>query len=416
MHVKTLGNVAQQVAPWLILALICAIPVSSSLRSVLFIASLVTIVLDPNNFNALKELPNNRLFWASLSMFFLACLGCLWGDAQISEKMIVVDKYVKFLFFPLLILGFQQPQLRHRGLHAYLVTMLIVTLISTAEWIGILDRYQDDPGHVFHNHIITGIMISYAAYIASWYAWITPGRRRFVYLVLVFLFTVQTFFITSGRTAYVTYIALMGVLFLQILPFKRAFVAVCTALILLGGVYYKSTVMQKALYDVVKDVRDYQVNQKDTHIGYRIQFHKFSHMLFLRHLYRGNGTAGFMHAFAHEKPVPSWDRRLMEPHSEYWLILSEFGLLGILIFSYFLYALLRAIWALNEMRILALGLLVAFALGCMTDSLFLYSSTGVFFMTMVALCLGEQRCARVSSTSESLVDFDITSRHMLRGE
>ena len=80
----------------------------------------------------------------------------------------------------------------------------------------------------------------------------------------------------------------------------------------------------------------------------------------------------------------------MEPHSQYWLIASEFGLLGCISFVFFLGCLIGASLRLKTLKPLAFAVLLPFIAGCWSDSLLFYSGTGYFFILFMALCLGEQ--------------------------
>lgn len=139
----------------------------------------------------------------------------------------------------------------------------------------------------------------------------------------------------------------------------------------------------------VKAELDYYHAYKDTSVGYRLQFHNFAKQLFKQHPLFGNGTAGFTYSFKLHKPVPSWDRRLLEPHSQYWLIAVEFGVAGILLFGAFYLSLISVANRLKEYRFTALALLLVFAVGNISDSLLFYSGSGYFFIAFMALCLGE---------------------------
>ena len=94
-----------------------------------------------------------------------------------------------------------------------------------------------------------------------------------------------------------------------------------------------------------------------------------------------------------ERPVDFsiWKTKtLLEPHSQYWLIAAEFGLLGIAALSYFFFSLLQASWRLHKMKFMACAMLVPFAIGNLSDSLLFYSGSGYFFILFMAMFLGEE--------------------------
>lgn len=385
---------------FLIMGLVIAIPINPSFRSIFLVASLLFILFTVKKQYPLSVIFKKPLAWFCIAFFILALLGCFWGEALFSEKMMILEKYSKFLFFPILIAGFTSKAFRYNALNAYLLVMLGVAFLSFLKWMNILHCSDLDQGAVFYNHIITGLMMSYAAYISAWF--ILKKRFPFFYGLLWALFSFQIFFIGTGRMSYIIYSVLMGVFFLQILPLRKAFIALLGLSALLGIVYHQSATIKTATSRVVYDLKAYEHNEKATSVGYRLSFYAFSKELATRHPFLGNGTAGFTHAFSVEKPTPTWDGILLEPHNQYWLILVEFGLLGIAVLCLFLYFLIREIIQLKDMRILATGLLVAFLVGNLTDSLFFYSTTGLFFITMMALCLGENYMNPSSTPRQAL--------------
>ena len=106
-----------------------------------------------------------------------------------------------------------------------------------------------------------------------------------------------------------------------------------------------------------------------------------------------------MHTFHVENPVPEWSvsrAKLLEPHSQYWLVASEFGVAGLCLLSLLFGSLFMACWRQPESRALGCAVLLPFFVGNFTDSLLLYSGTGYFFLLFTALSLAAQ--PRISST------------------
>ncbi len=76
-------------------------------------------------------------------------------------------------------------------------------------------------------------------------------------------------------------------------------------------------------------------------MGFRIQFHDYARSLFVKNPLLGVGTGGFKYNFIKDNPIPAWGPLLNEPHSQYWMTLSEQGLMGMLFLwaFYLLYSL-----------------------------------------------------------------------------
>jgi hypothetical protein len=412
-----LSNKSNLIVPGALIGLAISIPLSITLASIFWVTSLVLILLTPTYQNALSQIFKSPITWCSIGIFLIALISCLWGEASVSAKLSMLSKYLKFLFFPLLIAGFipipneistvgaglvparrwastrlAPTKIQTQVMHAFLGAMLLTTILSFLKWTHLIIWRSADPGEVFYNHIMTGLMMSYAAYMACWFAYVSKERsHQSCYVLLFVLFTFQIFFISPARTGYIIYFLVMTIFLLQIFPLKLALPIICISGVLFGLIIYQSPAVKEGIYNFSHDLLGYKNHYLNTSLGYRIQFHDYAKELFYRHCFLGNGIAGFEHAFHTENPVPSWrSNYLSEPHSEYWLILSEFGLVGFAIFSCFLIAVAREIAQLKNTRILAIGIFSIFLIGNFSDSLFFYSTTNLFFMTMIAMCLGEK--------------------------
>ena len=366
------------------------LPLSSTAKSI-FLVSSVILILTSNAFRQdIKAVFAYHWCKAALLLFFIALLACFWSPALLHEKCLVVEKYSKLLYLPILAIGFKDKKTRMLAINAFLLAMVITTLMSILKYWNVLTLAGADPGHVFRNHIMTGFMIAVAAYLSALFCLKSTGRRRLLYGFLTILFSYQIWFVNTGRTGYMIYLLVFFLFITQFLTWRQALSAFVLSSLLLAAVYHEHTGIQTRVGQVVDDLQHYQEDQKDTSVGYRLQFHAFAQKLFVQHPYLGNGTGSFTYLFSQLKPVPSWDRRLLEPHSFYWLVAVEFGILGIIVLFYFFASLVLAAYRLNTMQAIAIAMLIPFMVGNLSDSLLFYSGSGYFFIIFMALCFGER--------------------------
>ena len=380
----------ESIVPFLLAATLFAIPVSTSAKSILIPLTLSLILFSPTYRKDLAALIYQPWCQATLLLFFMALVACTWSPATFNEKCLVLEKYSKILYLPILAVGFRDPKARHMAIYAFLAAMGVTCLGSILKDVGILHLREPDPGFVFRNHIMGGHMMAFATYLSAWLLIRQRGRIRFLYAFMVVLYSYQLFFISSGRTGYIVYLLLLVLLIVQMLSWRKALLAVLLGLVLISVGYMSSSVMQARLGDAYSNWQHYQEN-KNTPIGMRIQFHEFADNLYQRHPWLGNGTGSFTYYFRVEKPMSSWWWTLLEPHSQYWLVAAEFGRVGIVVLLFFLGSLFFASFKFRSMRVVAIGLLVPFVIGNLSDSLLLYSGSGYFFLLFMALCLGEQK-------------------------
>lgn len=378
---------AEYLAPVLFLLFVFFIPISPTLKSIFFACSIISILLIPE-YNRNIPFSMNTL-WGKAAVIFLAYIlfATLWSPAPYALQFIVLGKYCKLIYLPILAVGFINRSVRFASFNAYLAAMLVTCIISIFKAHGIFLR--GDPGAIFYNHIITGFMMAFAAYLACFLAFQYDGWKRGVYIALVLLTSYQVLFINTGRTGYIIYFILMSFLFIQKLTLKQAIAGILVFSALFALVYTESSTMQRRTHDLISDIHALHHHNPNTSLGYRMQFHDYARSLWLKYPLAGIGTGGFKYTFAQDNPIPSWGKVLTDPHSQYWMTLSEHGIIGLVLLFAFLGSLFISSFKLTETRPILLGILISFCIGSVSDSILCYSTAGYLLVVMGAICFGE---------------------------
>ena len=383
------SKIWQTVVSFFLISMLFFIPVSPTLKSIFVIGSVIAILLTPKHRQQIAFAFSEYWGCAAVLFFVLVVFACLWSSADYHTKFIFVDKYSKLLYLPLFAIGFSNPKLRRLGIYAFLMAMLLTCLLSIYKNILIENGFSSsDPGQVFHNHIVTSFMMVFAAYLSCIMAIKHKRKTSIIFYVLALLFSYQLLFINTGRAGYILYFILMNMLIIQYLPLKYIVAGILSFSVLFTLLSYQSHVLSKEIHQVVFELKAYQHGQKESRIGYRIMFHDYAKHLFVESPWLGHGTGGFSAAVKRDALFPDFNN-LLDPHSQYWLVASEFGLLGLLVLFYFFVSLLKTSFQLKDMRPVMLGLLVSFFIANLTDSLLLYSVIGYLFIAFSGLCLGE---------------------------
>lgn len=383
MNVHLVMEQWKKMVPIFLVITLFVIPISSTLKSIFIPLSLVSIVMIPDLRRGLNSLWKEHWCKASIVFFLVVLLACLWSPADLHLRLEIIGKYSKLLYLPLFALCFTQSWTRQYGIYAFLFAMMITCFYSFSKPEGEIV--------VFHNHIVTSFMMAFAAYLATLEAIAETGLKRILWIMLLLLFSYQLFFINQGRSGYVLYCVLMIFLIVKYLPIKHSLLAIlffsCSFLVVLN----QSSVLSTRTLDLFQDIQLYQQGEKNTSMGTRIVFHQIAKSLFLTSPWIGQGSGGFAYAFNHREHhelTKDW-RGLLDPHSQYWLLAADFGLLGIGAFCHFFVSLWGAALQLKRMQPVMLGLLISFFLANFTDSLLFYSVIGNLFIVLSALCLGE---------------------------
>lgn len=393
-----LSSVSPQGVITVLLALTgLSLAVSVSLKSVFITLASVVILLHffIDRRREMLHVFMTPWFLAAILFFFTIVMGCLISPADKHTQLDFIHKYSKLLYLPLLALGFQNKQSRFWAIHAFMLGMLITLGCSELKVLGYvkIKGLPNDFGEVFYNHIVTGYFMAFAAFLAAIYAVRSQGKLRVGYALMVLLFSFHTLFINQGRTGYVMFAVLMLIFLVSYMRHLLGWLLILIPVLFLA---YQSSLVNQGIGHVIGDVQNYQQGQPNSPVGFRLQFHNYAQKLFLRSPYIGVGTGAFSHYFSVEKPVPAWGKLdilkgdiLMEPHGEYWLIAAEHGLVGLTVFFLFILTLFYEVYKTNEMRVVFLGLLVTFLVGCCSDGFLLLTGPGYFLIIFAAMGLGE---------------------------
>jgi len=367
------------------------IPLSPTFKSISIVFATGLVFFIPGYRQRLYFMLSQQCSIAAITLICVALLACLWSVASYKLQYTMVEKYFKLIYIPLFAVCFANKKNRTFGIHAFLFSSLIVCLLSILKDWNFLYFKEPDPGAVFHNHIVTGYMIAFAAYLAGLYAIRSQKLKRMAYLGMALLFNYQVIFVNTSRTGYVVYFILMALLFLNCLSSRRLLVGLFMYAALLGTMIVTiPSPLSKGLTHAVENVYSYNNNHnKNTSVGYRLQFHQYAKSLFLSSPLIGYGTGGFPTQFRADNPLPAWGLKLNDPHSQYWFIASEFGLLGIIALGYFYISLLLISFRLVEMKAILLAFLIPFFIANMTDCFLTNTGIGYLFVMFSALCLGE---------------------------
>jgi O-antigen ligase len=398
-------------APMFFVLFIFFLPISHSIKSIFLVCSIASILFTPDYNQHLFYAFNTLWGRATLGLFVFILIACLWSQAPFSMRWMVVGKYLKVLYLPILAVGFIHPRIRNLSVNAYLAAMLLTCIISILKAQGVF--LVGDPGEIFYNRIITGFMVAFGSYLAGLLAFQSKGWLRFSYLLLVLLTSYQVLFINTGRTGYIIYFILMALLVLQKISFKKAITGICLLCGLMLSSYYVSPTMQDRVNDLLHDIKLNQHATENSSLGYRIQFHQYAKSLFEMHPVIGIGTGGFKYRFSQDNPVPAWGKELTDPHSQYWLTLSEQGIIGLLFLLFFLWSLFITSFQLTETRPILLGILAAFSLSALADTILCYSAVGFILVVMSALSLGELVEKKALKNSEKNKSSPLSSDHLI---
>lgn len=369
--------------------LLFSLPISSSGKSLfLGISTVLILILMISNREKTVTAFTHPLSILGMILLGWMAIAMLWSPAESHEQTSSLKHYSKLIFIPLFLFAFIDEKNRQWAIHAFLLAMLLTFLITVFNLLGLTKLYTLEPTAIFRNHIMTSFMMSIASFIAATYAW-KSKRFKWQYGILSALFAIHILFMNTGRMGYLIFFALTFTFLVQHLARKHLFIGLAAGLLVSGLIVSQSSIIQKNFKTTLDHIAAYEQGEKTTSVGFRFQFYEFAWDTLTQKPILGHGTGSYHYLFLHSGRFQSDSPGINDPHNQYLFIWFEQGLVGLLLFLAFLgYAFFAAKKAPLYKNMIQ-ATVIAFILGCLTDSYLFYSGTGFIFCLLIALFYAE---------------------------
>ena len=364
------------------LATAASLPFSTAATNAFSALALLAWALSGRWRATLRAIASEPAAWMGCALLAALCAGIAWSIAPFSEALGAVGKYRELALFGITMFLFADARWRRRLLWVFFAAALALLVASYAIVLGLF-HYADARGFstpqnavLLKNHITHGFLMSLLAGGAIVVALRTTGWRRWALAVVSALAAANVWFAVQGRTGYVV----MAVLLLWLAYVRwslRGLAASAVGLaLLLAAAWQWAPVFQQRMHQALTEARDYQVQYApgETSIGIRLHFAKRSLDALAQRPLLGAGTGAWGEAF-YEATVgdPKFfhDRAHEHPHNEYLLLAVQLGAAGLLLFIALLATAFHRAGRLPPAEaLLARGLVLAFAVGCLFGDFF----------------------------------------------
>lgn len=384
------------VAGFSILLMAISIPTSASLTDISFAGAGIVSLLFIRWTKLLPFLLRNHSIKLWLALILLFVIGLSYSQAPFSEQIHFLGKYSKLLWALLSIPLFADKKNLRLAFWAYFSVMLITLLISLALYLGFLPSTdQFNAESVFRDHIDQNLLMSFFAYLVALEIQ-KNNRYKWLWIGLFILTVHQIFFISGGRTGYITFLATMLLIAWNTWHWKGIIIACLSCLITAPVIYHYSDVLKDRMHLAVQDVHQFQKGQEVTSVGLRMAFARNSVQLFKQSPIYGHGTGSF--AWLYAKNFPNTDAPTRNPHNEYLGMAVQFGVIGLTVFLLFIIFNWCDAYQLSDYPQQVLqGLTITFALGSLANSWLLDMTPGHLWMFWLAWSLAQSVLTERSS-------------------
>ncbi len=299
------------------------------------------------------------LVWAAMLV-----LAALYSVAP-ADALGSLGSWRKLLLLPMAAAVFDEEIWKRRLVWALVLTASLGMALSYFSWFSGVTIRKFPPGIAIANHATQGMMFAVSLFAMAILArFARPTRAGWLWFLG--LAGAATFanliFITPGRSGYLALLvlAVFGAFFFA--PKRARYGAVLVTALALGGLLFFSPVASKRIRQGVSEINTYDKSAELTSMGIRrIMWINTFKMVRERPLL-GFGTGGFSEGYRRQVAGQTgWQGQPVDDcHNQYLRIVSEQGLIGLVVFLGLLGAFFRQPVG-PPYRILAVGVLLAWS-------------------------------------------------------
>ncbi|HLB13494.1 MAG TPA: O-antigen ligase family protein [Burkholderiales bacterium] len=348
------------------------------------------------------QLRRNPVALMALGFVALLAVGLAYGEQPREDALRYFGKYADLVVLGLFVTLFGDPAWRRRALLALAAALAVLVWLSYLVKLGVVPpvpwlRGRPDLPVVALDSLTHGILVAFGAFLFAVLGLHAPrGPVRTIWFALAVAAVANVLFIVPGRTGYVVLAALA----LYLGYARRRLIGL--ALVALGGAVLvgvgltASATLQSRLDETVREAREWQPGvPAKTSVGYRLEFYYNTLGMIRDHPLVGAGTGGFPSAYKRHVARSAMEPAA-HPHNEYLLMTAQLGVAGLV-------ALLALFWVpwrlaprlpLPHEQVLARGVVLTIAVGCVFNSLLLDHTEGLFFAWGLGVLFGGLNPAR----------------------
>jgi O-antigen ligase len=342
-----------------------------------------------------------------LVFFVWLLIGSLYADTSWHEKIKSLSSWKKLVFTFILLGLFYQAYWKKLFVLCFLSAMTIAALISTPCWLADITLIPGSirgPG-IFMTTYSSHSMAFIAAIICCIILLAQPLSRtkKWLLTLLIGLFVVNVFFVSSARSAYVALpVALIFTVFC-LYGYKKLPQVILAVSVLLIIVALTSSTLQQRVMNGLSEKSDYQHSEKITSVGIRVIFAENTLELIRQNPLFGYGTSSFTKVYSSHvaKKYTDWrNDATADPHNQYLFVWLENGLIGLIVFFAYIVIAIRQGLANPPYGTMAASFLVAVCVSSLFNSHFKTFAEGNLLAFYVGILLAHKNTDNTSNVDK----------------
>lgn len=370
------------------------LPLSTALTSVFSVLFLIISIITMARIDwPARWREQNHWMLPLLLFFLLPFTALLWSiDPEPDYINLLHKNYYWLLAVAVSSLSFYEIKLKHILIALIIsVEFNVISLLLAALQIispsGVLFAFMQ------RGYITYSLLLVFVTALLSF--WSRQSVKKFfrICILSVVGMNICGLAMLPGKSGYLAFALLSPVILSNVLNIKGVRLYTITGLLLLGFCFVPQ--VQKRIIVAVQDVNNYSkgLNEKvlDSSAGIRLFFWEGGYRIFKDNPVFGVGTGGYPYAM--RALYPKIDNRHIgsNPHNYYVYLLATYGLLGLLLYGWLLFATIKKAWPYRNRWggfAVITGVFVI-SVGCFSDITPLSQATGILFGFLVGFPVDE---------------------------
>ena len=391
---KRMQDGAGTLAAWSVVLLGASIPLSVAVDNILAVLILLAWLASGGVAASARLLRDNPIAVLALALWCALAAGLLWGQRDPGDGALYLGKYGDLLLVPLFATLFMQARRRRHALLAYVSAIVVTLLLSLLLAAGLIPAgvFKGDSLQpmVFKLWLTQNILMAIGAYLCVLFAReATTQRAAWTWLALAAVAALDVIVLVQGRTgmAILALLVLYGAYVWRGWPALGGAMAAGVCFVAVGAALMPTTAARFA--EVVSEARAWRPDEPTlTSTGLRLGFYRSGVALLAAHPFIGSGTGSYPRV-SREQVAGTAVAPTTNPHNEYLLLGVQLGLGGPLLLIALFVVLWRSAARMPPLeRDVTRGTVIAFAAGCLLNSMLLDHTEGLLFAWLAGLAAG----------------------------
>ncbi|MGC1173327.1 O-antigen ligase family protein [Polaromonas sp.] len=395
---QRVSDFAYPAAGWFGLIMVFGVPWSHAFFYIGLVGMLACLLASPTYYRLLITVCQENIALLAILLFAYIAMGLLYTHAPMDLAIHDVKKYRKLLLIPVFLMLYRDSKWAYRLVVAYGCGALVLMMPTLLDGTGLarvlsldLTRFANPSYNAqslvyWRNHIVHGFHASmlFAICLLS-----TLQHRKLAWLFFAgaAICLTNVLFFINGRIALVTLLVVFLLMAISYTPSKSLRFGLITAVLATSVLAYQFSGKIHARVDsVMQETRTYVANPGVmTSGGARLHYWQMSLDIFAKAPVFGGGPGTFRENLVQpDNPLRAQTHK--HAHNEYLTLLSQHGLVGLILFLLLVYQVHRQAgqhdpWLRGVVRF---GLVI-FLINAMTDSSLNNESEGWTFVLLACL-------------------------------